>query len=82
MNECTSIAGYFDGRAEALKRYMWHRPMQHDQGFAGSHWTPPKGNYWLRIAPAANKMKMQNVSTLPTILMAITVRRYYTARIA
>ena len=61
---------------------MWHRPMQHDQGFTGSHWMPPTGNYWLRIAPAANKMMMKNVSTLPTILMAITVRQYYTACIA
>jgi hypothetical protein len=61
--------------------------MQHDQGFTGSHWTLPSGNYWLRIAPAAdrataNKTKVQNVSTLLTILMAIAVRRYYTARIA
>ena len=56
--------------------------MQHDQGFTGSHQMPPTGNYWLRIAPAANKMMMKNVSTLPTILMAITVRRYYTACIA
>jgi hypothetical protein len=61
--------------------------MQHDQGFTGSHWTPPSGDYWLRIAPAAdrataNKTKVQNVSTLLTILMAIAVRRYYTVRIA
>jgi hypothetical protein len=48
---------------------------------------PPLGDYLLRIAPAtarvtANKMKMQNVSTLLTILMAMAVRRYYTAFIA
>jgi hypothetical protein len=61
--------------------------MQHDQGFTRSHWTPPSGNYLLRIAPAAAKAtaiktKVQNVSTLLTILMAIAVRRYYIARIA
>jgi hypothetical protein len=61
--------------------------MQHDQGFTGSHWTPPSGDYWLRIAPAAarataNKTKVQNVSSLPTIVMAITVCQYNTAPIA
>ena len=50
---------------------------------------PPLGNSdnWLRIAPVAarataNKKKVQNVSTLITISMAIAVRRYYTPRIA
>jgi hypothetical protein len=60
--------------------------MQHDQGFTRSHWTPPLGNYSLHIALAAArataiKTKVQNVSTLLTISMAIAVRRYYTARI-
>ena len=40
-------------------------------------------DYLLRITPGtANKTKMQHVSTLLTILMAIAVRRYYTPRIA
>jgi hypothetical protein len=61
--------------------------MQHVQGYTGGHWTPPSGKYSLRIASVAsrataNKTKMQNVSTLLTISMAIGVRRYYTARIA
>ena len=48
---------------------------------------PPSGNYWLRIALAAarataNKTKMQNVSTLLTILLAMAVRWYYTPHIA
>ena len=29
MDKCTSIAGHFNGHAEALKQYMRHRPMQH-----------------------------------------------------
>jgi hypothetical protein len=32
-NKCTSVAGHFHGRAEALKRFMRHRLMQLDQGF-------------------------------------------------
>jgi len=61
-----------DGHVEVLKQYMRHLPMQHDQGFTGSHWTPPSGDYWCCIAPVAarataNKTKMKNVSTLLTI---------------
>ncbi len=47
MNKCTSVAGHFDGHAEALKGYMWHRLMQHIQGYSQSHWMPPSGNYSL-----------------------------------
>ena len=86
-NECTSAAAHFDGYVEALKQYMQHLPMQHVQGYTGSHWTPPSGDNSLRIASAAarataNKTKMQNVSTLLAILIAIAVRRYYIARIS
>jgi hypothetical protein len=61
--------------------------MQHDQGFTRSHWTPPSGDYSLRIAPAAaratiNTAIMQNIPTLMAISMVIVMRRYYTARIA
>ena len=61
--------------------------MQNVQGYTGSHWMLPSGDYSLRIASAAarataNKTKMQNVSTLLTISIAIAVRQYYTARIA
>jgi hypothetical protein len=52
--------------------------MQHVQGYTGSHWMPPLGDYLLRIASAAarateNKTKMQYVSTLMTITMAMAV---------
>jgi hypothetical protein len=61
--KCTYVAGHFDGHAEALKRYIRHRPMQHVQGYSGSHWTLPLGDYLLHITPAAttvtaNKTKM------------------------
>ena len=87
MNKCPSIAGHFDGHGEALKQHMRHLPMQHVQGYTESHWTPLSGDYLLHISLAAarataNKMKMQNVSTMLTFSMAIVVRRYYTARIA
>ena len=37
----TSVAGHFDGHGGAPVQYGVHRLMQHDQGFTGSHWTPP-----------------------------------------
>jgi hypothetical protein len=52
-NECTSSAGRFDGHSGALEQYRRYRPMQHVQGYSGSRWTPPLGDYLLRIAPAA-----------------------------
>ena len=52
-NKYTSIAGHFDGRADALEQNRMHRPIQDDQGFTGSHWTPPSGDYSLHIALAA-----------------------------
>jgi len=86
-NECTSIAAHFDGHAKALKRYMRHRPMQHVQGYTGSHWTPPSGDYSLRIAlaaarVAANQTTLYDVPTLMAILVVIAMWWYYTARIA
>jgi hypothetical protein len=66
---------------------MRHCPMQNVQGYTGSHWTLPSGDYSLRIAPAAaratiNKTTMQNVPTLLAVSMAIAMRRYDTERIA
>ena len=51
-----------------------------DQGYFGSHWTLPSGDYSFRIASAAaratiNKTMMQHVATLMAILMAMAVRR-------
>jgi len=53
--------------------------MQRDQGFTGSHWTPPSGNYLLHIAPAAaratiNTTIMEHVPTLLAVLMVIAMR--------
>ncbi len=54
-NKCPSSADHFDGHGEALKQFMRHSPMQHVQGYTGSHWTPPSGDYSLRIALAATR---------------------------
>jgi hypothetical protein len=52
-NECTLSADHFDGHGSAPEQYRWHCPMRHVQGYSGSHWMLPLGNYLLRIAPAA-----------------------------
>jgi hypothetical protein len=52
-NKCTSSAGCFDGHGGVPEQYRRHCSMQHVQGYSRSHWTPPSGNYLLRIAPAA-----------------------------
>jgi len=82
-NECTSVAGNFDGHGSGPMQYGAHRPMQHDQGFTGSNRTPPSGNYSLNIAPVAaratiNTKIMQHVPTFLAVLLAISMRRYYT----
>jgi hypothetical protein len=61
--------------------------MQHVQGYTGSHWMPPSGDYSLRIALAAarvtaNKITMYHVPTLMDILVVIAMWRYYTTHIA
>jgi len=61
-NECTSVAAHFDGHAKALKRYMRHCLMHHVQGYTGSHWTPPSGDYSLRIASAAARATANKTS--------------------
>jgi hypothetical protein len=52
-SSCSAVVGCFDGHGDAPEQYRQHPPMRHVQGYSGSHWTPPSGNYLLRIAPAA-----------------------------
>jgi hypothetical protein len=52
-SKCTSVVACFESLADALEQYRRHRPMQHVQGYSGSHWMPASGEYSLRIAPAA-----------------------------
>jgi hypothetical protein len=53
VSTCSTAVGHFDGHGGPLLRYEAHRPMQHVQGYSGSHWMLPSGSYSLRIAPAA-----------------------------
>jgi hypothetical protein len=62
-NKCTSSAGRFDGHGGAPEQYRWHCPMGHVQGYSGSHWTPPLGNYSLRITPAAARATANKTTT-------------------
>jgi hypothetical protein len=52
-NKCTLSAGRFDGHGGAPEQYRRHCLMQHVQGYSGSYWKLPSGNYLLNIAPAA-----------------------------
>jgi hypothetical protein len=51
--KCRQIAGNFDCHADAAVQHRAHRPIEHIQGFARSHWMPPSGECLRRIAPAA-----------------------------
>ncbi len=63
MNKCTSSASRFDGHSGAQEQYRWHCPMRHVQGYSGSHWTLPSGNFLLRIAPAATRATANETMT-------------------
>ena len=41
----TILAGRFAGRGGAPVQYRAHRPMEGVQGYNGSHWMPPPGEY-------------------------------------
>jgi hypothetical protein len=62
-NKCTSSAGRFDGHGGALEQYRWHCPMRLVQGYSGSHWTLPSGDYSLCIAPAAARSIANRMTT-------------------
>jgi hypothetical protein len=52
---CSSVLGRFDGHGHLPVQYEVHRPMQHVQGYSGSHWAPASGDYSLHIAPVATR---------------------------
>jgi hypothetical protein len=82
----TTVATRFDGCDDAPVQCHVHRTMEGVQGFIRSHWTPPLGEYLLRIIPADNGVACKKKTTkrapyLPAISMAVVVRRYDTTRI-
>ncbi len=51
--KCRRITGNFDCHADAAVRRGVHCPIEHIQGFTGSHWMPPLGMCLRHIASAA-----------------------------
>ena len=51
--KCRQIDDDFDGHGNAAVRSGAHRPIEHIQGFTGSHWMPLSGKCLHRIALAA-----------------------------
>jgi hypothetical protein len=60
---CSSIVGHFDGHGGLPVQYKAHLPIQHVQGYSGSRWTPPLGDYSPRIAPAAARATANKMTT-------------------
>jgi hypothetical protein len=83
-NKWTLSAGRFDGHGGAPEQYRQHRPMQHVQGYSGSHWTPASGYVSPQQPPGqqANKQQSTNTPKKVALLMAMAMRRYVTARIS
>ncbi len=71
--KCRQIAGDFDSHADAAVRPGAYRPMEHVQGFTGSHWMPPLGKCLRRVNPAAamvNEFDETTQNTNKTQLLA------------
>jgi hypothetical protein len=62
VSTCSSDIGHFDGHGSLPVQYKVHPPMQHVQGYLGSHWMLLSGNYLLRIAPAAARAKSKQTT--------------------
>ncbi len=60
---CTVSAGRFDGHGGLPVQYEAHCLMQHVQGYSGSHWTPPLGNYSLCMTPVATRVTANETMT-------------------
>jgi hypothetical protein len=57
------------------------------QGYLGSHWMPPLGDYcsvllWWPPGQQANKQQSTNTPTLLAVLMAMAMHQFVTVRIA
>ncbi len=71
--KCRWIAGDFDCHSDAAVQRGAHLPMEHVQGFTGSHWMPPLGKCLRCITPAAamvNKFVETTQNTNKTQLLA------------
>ena len=84
--QSTLSAGHFDCHGDAPVQYKAHCPIQHAQGYFGSHWMPASGNYSLRITPASSRATgkqttINKQANKTSRLMAIAMRRQDTTRV-
>jgi hypothetical protein len=61
--KCPLSASCFDGHGGLSVQYELHLPIEHIQGYTGSHWAPPLGNYLLCIPPAAARATANKTTT-------------------
>jgi hypothetical protein len=59
----SSILDHFGSHGGVPEQYRRHCLMQHVQGYPGSHWTLPLGDYSLSIAPAAASSTANDMTT-------------------
>ncbi len=62
-SKCASTTAHFEDLVDAPVQYEANCLMQHVQGYTGSHWMVPLGNYLLRIAPAATRATANKTTT-------------------
>jgi len=62
--------GHFDGHAESLEQYRAHHPIQHDQGFTGSHWTPSSGRATVAITASYRLGQVSEGTEYPQLAFA------------
>jgi hypothetical protein len=79
----TTVVTRFDSCDDAAVQCCIHCLLERVQGFTRSHWTPPSGEYLLRIIPSDNGVACKKKITkkapyLLAISMAVVVRRYDT----
>jgi hypothetical protein len=62
VSTCSTALGHFNGHGGLLVQYEAHLPMQHVQGYSGSHWTPASGNYLLCTTLAAARATVKQTT--------------------
>jgi hypothetical protein len=63
MIKCTLSAGPFDGHGGLPVQYEARCLMWYVQGYSGSHWMLPLGDYLLCIAPTATRATANKTTT-------------------
>ncbi len=74
------FAGNFDCHGDAAVRRGAHRPIEHVQGFTGSHWMPLSGECLRRIALAAAMVNEFVITTQNTNKTQLLASNYGTFR--